>query len=269
VAFTPSREGLHEATLLVTSDDPDTPVAAVSLTGAGRLVPEIDVPPGVEFGRAGAVYYPTAATESIPIRNVGSAPLRIDSLEIVGPDVADFAIVQQPAGTVGPGEETTVDITFTPTARPGTHEATLRITSNTTGLRTVEVELITYTLVPDIDVPQSSVQFYADVGRDPGIGFVDYENTGTDVLTISSFTIVGPDAAAFELAPYPRYVVPPLVNDALEVYFSPRTPFNATATLVIESDDPDEPRVEVTLIGYGNTPGQGPPPGPPPRGNQP
>ena len=73
-------------------------------------------------------------------------------------------------------------------------------------------------------------------------------NPGTDVLTVTGVTLDHPDftadaPAAFTLAPGQSRIV--------TLTYAPGAPVPATATMVVASDDPDEPELAVALAGQG------------------
>jgi len=80
-------------------------------------------------------------------------------------------------------------------------------------------------------------------------------NSGTDALAISAITLAGPGAAAFVVdgpsAPTS------LLNGAqttIDVTFAPEAADDFTATLTIDSDDPDQPHAVINLTGAGVAP---------------
>lgn len=134
VTFTPSASGAREAELSIASNDPNSPFI-VALTGAGsepQLV--VEQPAGtvlasgaaVDFGEVALGYAPAQLT--FILRNVGGAPLTLQSPGLDGANAADFS-VSTPAATVPPAGETTLTVTFAPTAL-GARSASLSIISD-------------------------------------------------------------------------------------------------------------------------------------------
>ncbi len=81
VAFAPSTAGPSLATLTVSSDDPDTPVSAVSLAGAGLEPPVIVVDPD---SLDQSLVFGTTTTRTLSIQNNGGTDLIFDIGERVG-----------------------------------------------------------------------------------------------------------------------------------------------------------------------------------------
>ncbi|GBF06815.1 glycosyl hydrolase family protein [Deinococcus aerius] len=76
----------------------------------------------------------TGAPQAVTLRNRGSAPLRINSVELTGKNAADFRLVNPPAWplTLPPGASAEVATSFTPN-EVGALQAALRVTSDALG----------------------------------------------------------------------------------------------------------------------------------------
>jgi len=88
---------------------------------------------------------------------------------------------------------------------------------------------------------------------DPSKGSFFIENAGQNTLTVSSVTLSGANAASFALTPAPTVPLAIAPRDQVELplSFAPTGPGNQSATVVIETDDPDAPTVNVRLTGIG------------------
>jgi hypothetical protein len=119
--FTPTSGGAKSCTLKIMSDDPDTPVASVTLT-ANTPAPSIDVAASQSFAPE-VIQSLGACTSSkpFPVSNTGACNLRITDMSIGGTDAGDFSlkslpsfpIILEPGHIAGEGELKTV---FGPTA---------------------------------------------------------------------------------------------------------------------------------------------------------
>ena len=135
VRFTPTSPGPKNCTLTITTDDPDSPVRTVPLSG-DTPASSIDVP--FPSGQA----FPPGVVQSIgackvpqpfPISNTGNCPLRITNVAIGGPNAGDFSlsglpsfpIILDPGHTAGDGDLRTV---FAATALDRDRLATLTVT---------------------------------------------------------------------------------------------------------------------------------------------
>lgn len=123
VTFDPLATGAQTATLTVASNDPETPLVAVTAGGAGT---QRDVLAGgsTEFGITSAW---SPAERAVEVCNVGGCPLDVSSAAVSCPD---FTLVSDPLpATLGPGSCATLVVGFTPVL-PGAKSCTLTINSN-------------------------------------------------------------------------------------------------------------------------------------------
>ncbi len=125
LAFKPTAAGVRSATLVISDSDPSSP-QTVSLTGTGMAVWVSPASLGFGAQTVGA----TSAPETVTLTNLGSAPLRIESLTVGGRDAGDFAIQSNSTCAVGgvvAGEgKCTINLAFRPSAA-GARSATLII----------------------------------------------------------------------------------------------------------------------------------------------
>jgi len=143
VRFNPQSEGQFSATLTIESNDPDTPIVSVLLTGNGVVgpAPEPDIevsPTSLDFGD---VSVGSDSKQTVAIFNIGSENLEIGTITITG--MADqFTIVNDNCSgkPVAPGDYCTVGVKFTPTST-GEKTANLAIPSNDPDEPIVEVSL--------------------------------------------------------------------------------------------------------------------------------
>ncbi len=120
IRFTPTSDGQKSCTLKITTDDPDTPMINLTVTG-NTPAAAIDV--------AGDQSFPPEVIQSVgacetklpfPISNTGTCPLTINSIVLGGENVGDFGtsglpsfpIILEPGHLVGEGDFRTV---FAPT----------------------------------------------------------------------------------------------------------------------------------------------------------
>jgi hypothetical protein len=135
VRFTPTSAGPKSCTLKITTDDPDTPMITLTVTGNTPSA-SIDVPPDMSFP-AEVVQSVGACTtaQPFPISNTGRCPLTITSVAIAGPnpDLGDysmsglpsFPIILEPGHIVGEGD---FDVVFGPTVVDRDRLGNIRVT---------------------------------------------------------------------------------------------------------------------------------------------
>ncbi|MGI5863192.1 MAG: choice-of-anchor D domain-containing protein [Myxococcales bacterium] len=249
VAYEPVDGGVDEGLLEIRSDDPARPVARLVMKGgcaAPRLCPE---PGRVDFGTriAGGA----GAERSVRLGSCGLTDLVISNVEI-GP--AEFAVVSLPPlpASIAPGDELTLLLRYAP-QEPGRNEGALIVSSN--DLATPRASLALHATAVavaacDLEISPRSVQF----GEVPLSGFSErllfLSNIGDAPCRLSpiappsgsdSFTVLDRPAGESTLEPGGFLT--------LRVRYAPEGRKSERAALVVESDDPLEPLVEVELTG--------------------
>lgn len=104
---------------------------------------------------------------------------------------------------------------------------------------------------PDISVSPASVDFgTVSVTGDPVWEAVTVTNAGTSDLTLSDLWLEEA-GAAFELGPVSTVLLAPGESASFEIGFTPAEGTSYTDTVVLESNDPDEPSVSIDVVGIG------------------
>lgn len=133
IRFTPTSSGPKSCTLVINSNDPDTPIVSKTVT-ADTPVASIDVPPNQSFlpeviQSAGVC----TTLKPFPISNTGACNLSITNVSIGGTNAGDFGlsglpsfpIILEPGHIAGEGNLKTV---FAPTALDRDRLGTLSVT---------------------------------------------------------------------------------------------------------------------------------------------
>ena len=224
--------------------------ACTSDTSIQVLKPEISVAPdALEFEDTPVDY---SATEVLYISNAGRDDLDV-TLSLTGDDVFSF---ETASFTVDADDMVELPLTFLPETYL-TYAATLLVTSNDEESPEIEVPLVgtgVYAPTPDIDVDPTTLDFGEDVYA-PTTDWLTLTNTGDADLTLG--TLVQSGSGAFVLASDPSdAVVAPGDSVPIIVVYEPTVdtgdaPVGDNGTLVIPSDDPDEPEVTIYLLGNG------------------
>ncbi|MFC1512128.1 choice-of-anchor D domain-containing protein [Candidatus Latescibacterota bacterium] len=110
------------------------------------------------------------------------------------------------------------------------------------------------TSTPDIAITPASGEYGEVFIGQTAFRTFTVHNAGTADLTITSVSITGADVSAFSITTGggPVKVIPGGTHDIV-VQFSPESDGAKSASLSIESNDPDENPLTVTLSGYGRT----------------
>jgi len=171
-----------------------------------------------------------------------------DNMAIMFRTALDWLDVSPFSGTVAPGTATDLTVTIDTTYMiGGDYSASVDLSTNdpANGIIAVPVN-VHVTGIPDIDVDPTSLAFPTT--------FVDFSSTlpltirnvGTDVLTITDYTLTGEFSLSGITLPLS---VPVGVEVPVDVLFVPMVMGAHAGTLTLISDDPDESSVEVALSG--------------------
>jgi len=257
IEFTPTTLGLKTATLQIISNDPDSSVYEVDLSGTG-VVPNIVVnPASYDYGNVQVDY---SEQKAFYIHNTGTDELYISDLSFFGPDSLDFSIVQEEGFgkanfaslkylyAISPGDSQEVIVEFTPSSE-APKSGILRVFSDDPDQPELDVTLSGNGVIPDITVDPASwdydsvaVNTYEDklfvIGND-GSGDLVVEqmfissglNIANRVNSVSDFEIISGGNLPFTVQPEDTHHV--------VVRFHPFTEGSKFATLWIYSNDPD------------------------------
>jgi Abnormal spindle-like microcephaly-assoc'd, ASPM-SPD-2-Hydin len=134
VTFTPSATGARSASLAISDNAAGSP-HNVPLTGTGVVsAPAVTLSPtGINFGSQ--LVGQKSGAQAVTLTNSGTAPLLISSISLSGTNAADFAQTNTcpiSPGTLAPGANCTISVTFTPTAT-GARSASVSIGDNASG----------------------------------------------------------------------------------------------------------------------------------------
>ncbi|MCB2153530.1 choice-of-anchor D domain-containing protein [bacterium] len=193
-----------------------------------------------------------------------SGSLRIDSIELSGPNSAQFILaLDNPVPMVLlEGQQTGIDLTFAPNASPAIGKG-------------IQTALVTVTTDSEIE-PENILRLEGtggaqeilvspevlDFGDVDAVGTdgnptkslgVDIENTGVLPLTVDQLQIVGPDASEFTILNNVTGPIEPGVIVTIGIEFDPDSLGPKTAELIITHDvyPPPEPPTSVPLLGNG------------------
>jgi hypothetical protein len=267
IVFEPEDSGNKSATVTITSDDPDENPYTFTVQGEGStvMVPDINVRQGDNDLLSGlGVYsfgYAEVSTVGDPveftIENKGTDILNINSISVTFGD--PFQFVMDTASTVyniNPSGSTTFTIAFSPNSVAEPKSATITIDSDDPdeALYTFQVEgEAVIAPVPDINVKEVARNGFYNfgpviLGNSKTVQFT-IDNKGTANLIITS--VVNQNPTKFTLNDTTAPVVPPGGSTLFEVSFTPTDTRYKTASIEIQSDDPDENPYRFRVGAYG------------------
>ena len=210
--------------------------------------PAISVAPeNLDFGQ---VITGLTGTETITLSNTGDAPLMVSSMMLSGDHATDFSHSGECA-TLEPGTDCDISLTFAPSAT-GPRTASLDIQSNDSDNSLLQVALAgegASEAEPSIGLGGTTLLNFGQVqtGLSEAQDLV-ISNSGSGPLTLSALDITG--SADFALVEGCDSVAPGS-SCAVSVAFSPSGAGTRLGTLVVQSNDPITPTLEVYLEGIG------------------
>lgn len=212
-----------------------------------QLHPRIAVAPeALDFG---PVASPVEVVEPLFLTNTGRAPLDF-TVAIEGGGGAFTASTD--VERLATDASLALQVRFRPPSFLA-YDAELVITSNDVERPEVRVPLTGVGIsapLPDIDVDPRTVDF-GEVGiGSTGTQFLLVRNTGDAPLTLGPVLQLG--SGAFSLVTDPSgSVVGPFTDLPVILAYNPFSDQGDSGTIAFRSDDPDEPSVEVVLLGNG------------------
>jgi hypothetical protein len=246
VAFCPSSEGSLSATMTVTSNDPDSPVAEVALEGEGVLGGQVVLSDtSLEFGQ---ICVGSPVSEPLVVSNSGFGWLTVSEISTDNSDYSAYPT----SFPLPPGGDCAVQVQFTPgSAGPST--GILTIHSDDPVHPAAEVALDGEG-VGSVEIATSDTLLVFGAvcvnATSPELLYLGVYSEGVCPLVVSDIGIdnsdFSVDVAEFTLAPEDsRHVC---------VAFDPSSAGPISGTLTILSTDPEHPAVEVALEGEGLAP---------------
>lgn len=239
--------------------------------GAVEVSPEIEVldssveniPSGTGQIDFGSVGIRSTASRTITIRNTGTGTLLMTQIAIGDANASDFLLGSPGKSTLIPGENTTLQISFSPGAE-GPRIGRLSIRSNDEDESFYLINLVGTgidTIDPEIDVQQPSGSSLTDGSSQ--IDFGDAEigssvkrtftvrNAGTANLTGLAVTRSGTNAADFSVDALGATSLFPGASTTFTVTFAPGATGARSASIQIASNDSDENPFDIQLTGTG------------------
>lgn len=250
VRFRPTGPiGSLEASLVVHTNDPgSTPLSATLFGEANGADIRFDTP----FFAYGRVLVGVPRPRTFRIENLGNRVLEVASAVFDGENAADFAVTGGDVPfSLPPGQEHLFEVTFTP-GDLGLRSTLLLLSSNDPDESPLEITLIGEGAEPDIVL----VPEFFNYGNIPPGSFGSKRfrilNEGGARLNVTISELAGPNADEFRIAVggAPFFVSPDSLH-IIRVEFLPLTEGEKRASLILDSDDPDLPRVEIPLTGLG------------------
>ena len=220
-------------------------IKATVNSGGTNTAPNISVSGSGAFGD---VEVDTTSNLSFSVSNSGNAALTINS---IGGLAAPFSIVSNNCGSsLAAGTSCTFDVQFAPTEATGETD-TVMINSDDPDQPNVNIDVSgtgTAVPVPNIAVSGSGSFGNVEVDTTSNLSF-SVSNSGNAALTINS---IGGLAAPFSIVSNNcGSSLAAGTSCTFDVQFAPTEATGETDTVMINSDDPDQPNVNIDVSGTG------------------
>ena len=246
VTFSPTDVKIYRGNITINSDDYDEPQVTVNVSGTGANIPapDIEVLPASLF--FGSVSVSESSQKTFTIKNTGTAVLNISGITATD----GFTVDESTPFTVSENDSQVVTVTFSPTSGES-YFGKITINSDDPDEPQVTVSVsgmgAYIARFPDIEVLPASLSFDSvPVSESPQKTFT-IKNTGNVVLNVSGIT--APDG--FTVDKSTPFSVPENDSQVVTVTFSPTDLKSYSGNITIDSDDPDEPQVILSVSGTG------------------
>lgn len=193
-----------------------------------------------------------AEVAGLEIRSTGSSTLTVTGLVVSTDVAAEFNVTARLPLVLPPGSTATVAVAHRGRV-PGIDVGSLTVLSDAWMQPETPVSLVAESHGPNIQIEPRSVDFGVVVPQTSLDRTVLVRNIGDRPLSVSGAQISPPGRISADFGALPATVEP---NEALPltINFAPDDFVRFDATLVVASDDADEPTVSVPLTGLGGDP---------------
>jgi hypothetical protein len=217
------------------------------------FVSKVSILNGIQVNPAGLVFSAqslgtTSQSQVVTITN-GDNPITLSSIGIspTSPNPADFTAATTCTGSLLPGGQCTITVSFTPQGA-GLRKASIPITATGNGL-SQNVVVTLNGQASTLTLSASSLAFASQqVGLTPAPTLpITVTNNGTSAVTFSSITASGDFSETDNCAKSP---LPPTTNCKITVSFAPTTAGSSIGALTLTDNAPGSPQI-VLLTGTG------------------
>lgn len=222
LAFSPDSKQNYETDLEIWSNDPDRPVLRIPVAGRG-IAPELSVSDElIEFG---PVRLHQQQQRTLVVSNSGSAPLRINALEL---NSTAFQ-VENRRFSLNPNESREIVLRFAP-SDTGWYQDSLFVRSS---VREQLILLDGYGVQPQLEVAGQLIDFGETTVNQPIKRTIEVSNSGNATLNFTKIAVANPEI--FKLVEPPDSIAA-FSKLLFEMAFLPPDSGVFADSLVIESD---------------------------------
>jgi hypothetical protein len=246
VTFTPTAATAASAAITFSDTASNSP-QSVALSGTTVSASLAVAPLNLNF--ASQTVGIATSPQSVTISNSGTSAIQIGGITTTGSNPSDFTVSYNCPGTLNAGAMCAINVAFQPTAG-GQRAAVIVVSDNAPGSpQTVAVQGIG--LVPAISLSASTLTFsHQLVGTASAAQSIGISNPGTGALSISGFTLSGPNTSDFTAAQNCGTALAPGAACSVTVSYQPAAAGASSAMLTIDDNVPGTP-VSISLSGAG------------------
>ncbi len=253
LSFRPAKIGAQFSYLTVYCNDPESAPYGIKINLKGKTpVAQIYTEKSnIDFGFC---TNGQTLTDTLILFNTGEALLNISGITFTGADAAQFSIVET-CTTITPGDSCKLYIRFSPT-REGDFHSTLSIISNSQYSGSLNLEVAGTSYIRELSLSTKLIDFgNLSVGKQSSY-LLELRNNGSTDLTIGDLIpISGVNNLEFKHArDYDIcHLLAPGARCIDTIWFAPLFEGAKLGTLIITSNDTDEPEQTIVLSGQAGT----------------
>jgi subtilisin family serine protease len=245
VAFSPTTEGPQNATITITTNDPDEGILTFARSGTGVYPPVVEVSPG---SISVDLISGASSTHHVTISNSGGSILRraVFAFEIIPKWLKGSTI-----GAVEPGASISVPITFNAFEKSsGTYTGKILLWYWGDLIGEIPVTM-NVTSAADIYVSNESLKYGEQFINHEYDSVIQIKNAGFYPLSI---TAIDSDNSLFSISAEAPVTLAPGQHIDATILYKPAEVGEHNGKITIISDDPDEASYFITLQGTGVLP---------------
>ncbi len=257
IEFTPNQEGVIQERLLITSNDPDLAeqTYVITLNGEGIQAGLEVMPAPIDFG---TIFLGYPKTQEVTLTSVGDDILTLQQISLLGtsPGITFNSSTALPLSLVR-GSSVSVEINADP-VMVGSLTGELQIVSTDPDLPMRNVILVGQAIQPPIIGTSTPAVHFGEVPIFSGGGYeeqiVVISNSGGSDLSFLAIGLSSGSSPDFTINPQTLPPLAPGGSVQLAVRYSPQAVGQDNGTLVIDTNDPANPQVQIPLLGQGTQP---------------
>jgi hypothetical protein len=261
IVYNPQSAQTEYSTLLITSNDTQTPMPQVQVSATALERPIIEV--SQTYADFGDVHQGNTDTIVVTVNNLGGSELRVASIALSSTTSSSYSADPASLTPIAPGGSQTLNLRYSPagTSYPNYEGGVALLQSNDPGTPSVAIGLSGRGINPEVRLfPVPPFNFNTAPGNpnNPSIyegQSVDFttniSNPGVGPLTVAGLLIQGDTRNVFSLINPPAvpFVVMPNQGVTLTLRYSPTATGNDVAELHLQTNDADVGMRTGTLVG--------------------